>query len=270
MWLKIKKEASWKGTEGEKAEYIQRYHEKEGIPLDVLNMEYNPGLRQVAKIMLNSMWGKFGQQVNKTQVKEFVDHVAFHKFLESDQHNVRYVSPLTEERVEFHYKLQEGDVSVSPNLNIFIASFTTCWARLHLYEALELLGERCLYYDTDSVIFISRPGETDPPLGDFLGEFKDELDAGDHIIEFVSGGPKNYGYQTLLGKTCCKVRGFSLNSEGAAQLNYKVMRQNVLDEVQKPLKNTRQIQVVKSYKIHRDAKNYHLYTFPAIRTRALP
>ena len=32
-------------------------------------------------------------------------------------------------------------------VNIFIARFTTCWARLHLYEALELLGERFLYFD---------------------------------------------------------------------------------------------------------------------------
>ena len=35
--------------------------------------------------------------------------MAFHKFLDSDKHDVRYVSPLTEERVEVHYnKKMEG------------------------------------------------------------------------------------------------------------------------------------------------------------------
>jgi len=37
--------------------------EKEGIRLHFQTMKYNPGLRQVAKIMLNSVWGNF--QVGK-------------------------------------------------------------------------------------------------------------------------------------------------------------------------------------------------------------
>ena len=38
------------------------------------------------------------------------------------------------------------------------------------------------------------------PLGDFLGEMTNELDEEDHIIDFTSAGPKNYGYKTKLGK----------------------------------------------------------------------
>ena len=51
--------------------------------MDPQNTRYNPGLRQVAKILLNYMCGKFGQQLNRTQVKEFVDEVAFREFLDS-------------------------------------------------------------------------------------------------------------------------------------------------------------------------------------------
>ena len=40
----------------------------------------------------------------------------------------------------------------------------------------------------------------------------------------VSDGPKNHGYKTKKGKVVCKVRSFSLNSEGKAQLNYDVMK----------------------------------------------
>lgn len=77
-----------------------------------------------------------------------------------------------------------------------------------------MLGDRVLYYDTDSVLFTQRPHERVLPLGDHLGEFTNDLDSGDHIVEFCSAGPKNYGYQTARGKVCCKVKVFSLNSEG--------------------------------------------------------
>ena len=163
--------------------------------------------------------------------------------------------------VEVHYQYQDQDIPVSPNLNIFVAAFTTCWARLKLYEALEQLGERVLYYDTDSVIYLEEPGQPSPVLGNYLGDFTSELADDDFIVEFVSGGPKNYGYQTKKGKIECKVRGFRLNSEGKTQLNYSVLRQNVLDEIQKPLQKPRETTVNKTYQIVRNPKHYKVFTF---------
>lgn len=60
------------------------------------------------------------------------------------------------------------------------------------------------------------------PLGLYLGQFTDEL-GGDTIVEFVSGGAKNYGYLTKKGKTECKVRGFTLNYKTLQTLNYETM-----------------------------------------------
>ena len=94
--------------------------------------------------------------------------------------------------------------------NVFIAAFTTSLPRLKLYDALDFLGDRVLYYDTDSVIYKTKRGQDKLPLGDFLGQFTDEI-GGDAIVEFCSGGAKNYGYLTKKGKVECKVRGFSLN-----------------------------------------------------------
>ena len=265
-WLKIKQEASgWPAgveTEEQKQAYIQDYYEHEGIQLEYDKIEKNPGLRTLAKMMLNSMWGKFGQRLNKTQVQTFDDPQSFHRFLDTSTLDVRHVSVINDDMVEVHYQYQDQDIPVSPNLNIFVACFTTCWARLPLYAALEQLQERVLYYDTDSVIFLQDEGQCNPVLGNYLGEFTSELDHDDYITEFVSGGPKNYGYQTKKGKIECKVRGFHLNSEGKTQLNYHVMRQNVLDEIQKPLQKPRQTQVVKTYQIVRDPQTYQLYTFP--------
>ena len=150
------------------------------------------------------------------------------------------------------YKMYQHCESDSPNLNIFLACFTTCHARLHLYRALDHLGQQVLYSDMDSVIFVQGPDDPpiQPPLGDFLGDFTDELDPGDHIVEFCSGGPKNYGYLTARSKTECKVRGFSLNAEEQAQLNYQGLRQNTLDELRAPQAKPRVTPVVQTHSVH--------------------
>lgn len=51
---------------------------------------------------------------------------------------------------------------VSSKANVVIAAFTTAQARMKLYDVLDPLGERVLYYDTDSILYIERvhvPGE---------------------------------------------------------------------------------------------------------------
>lgn len=50
---------------------------------------------------------------------------------------------------------------------------------------MDRLGRDVLYHDTDSIIYASN-GTNDPQLGNFLGDFTDELD-GDTITTFVSG-----------------------------------------------------------------------------------
>ena len=173
-------------------------------------------------MMLNSMWGKFGQRTNKTQVREFDDPQKFSTFCNSNTLQIKYVGIQSDDRVEVQYTLQEEDESISPNLNIFVACFTTCWARLKLYDALDILQERVLYKDTDSVVFLSAQRMPEPPLGDYLGDFKDELPPDDYIVEFASGGPTNYGYKTHKGKEDCKVRGITLNSLGKRYVKFEV------------------------------------------------
>lgn len=139
-----------------------------------------------------------------------------------------------------------------------MACFTTCWARLKLYrEGLSKLNPgQVHYFDTDSVIFSQRPGKPIPPLGYYLGEFTSELKPGDHIVESASAGPKNYGYRTKHGK----VRGFTLNMRGQQQLNFDLLKENVLDEVTQPLEEPREISVHNPHKITRDVQVKHLKT----------
>ena len=262
MWLKIKEEASgypkWCKTQEDKEKHIQNFYDKEGIRLDPDKIEKNEGLRALAKLMLNSMWGKFGQQNNKKQVRHFTSSQDLVQFLDTQPHDISYISLLDENKVEVHYKLDTEDVMPQLTTNVFIAAFTTMWARLRLLRALDYLQERTLYYDTDSVIH--RGKDIEPPLGDALGDFTNELGPDEFITEFCSGGPKNYGYTTNQDHTECKVKGFSLNAQGAAQLNYQVLRNNTLQELQEPLQDPRKTAIKQDYTIERNAKKYKLLT----------
>lgn len=52
-----------------KKSYLEEFHEREGILLDETEIEFNPSLRQMAKIMLNSFWGRFGMRPDLTRTE---------------------------------------------------------------------------------------------------------------------------------------------------------------------------------------------------------
>ena len=129
------------------------------------------------------MWCEFGQQDNKTQVWEFVEPQPFYDFLESNQYAIWYASALSEETVEVHYKQKEHCETLSPNINILVA-LAICWAHLRLCKALEILGERVLFFQLDSMFFTHCPGQPSPLLRSYLGDFKDKIKNGDATLEF--------------------------------------------------------------------------------------
>lgn len=230
MFLKIKQEASgrpvWVQTEADLERYIDMYEEREGIRLDPDKIEVNPGLRSLAKLLLNSFWGKFGQRLNLTKTQFVHDsqaHVLFGHMADPTVEIVDF-NIVDDENLMLSTKRASEMMCPPGHTNVFLASFTTCWARLKLYELLDRLQRRVLYWDTDSVIYTTKQGQWEPPTGDYLGELTDELTPGDWITEFVCNGPKNYAYQTHQGKRVCKVKGFSLNYANSQILNLESMR----------------------------------------------
>ena len=101
--------------------------------------------------------------------------------------------------------------------------------------------KREIFTDTDSIIFIQDDAE--PPLidcGDKLGSMTSELQPGEFIEEFVSGGPKNYAYSVVGGgggtdtrkthkKNICEVRGITLNYSTSQLVNFDVIRDMILE-----------------------------------------
>lgn len=233
-WLKIKQEsAGWPRnctTEEKKAEYIQEYSDREGVLLDSEKVNKNGGRKQVAKLMLNSFWGKFGEKPNKTQTHTVTSPAELYELIDDQGNNIHDIRIITEDVVEVDTTKAEEEIIPSSKTNIFIASFTTAWARLELYSYLDLLKEQVLYFDTDSIIYYWKRGLPEIQTGPFLGQMKDELE-GDSIHEFVTGGPKNYAYKLTTGKAECKVRGFTQDEQGMALLNFESIKEHVLGAI---------------------------------------
>ncbi|OOY33750.1 hypothetical protein BOV88_13605 [Solemya velum gill symbiont] len=232
-FLKMKQEASgwpdWCRTEEQKQQYIREYYETEGISLEYDDIKKNPGLRSLAKLMLNSFWGKLGQRSNMTQVTYVTEPSVYFDMLTSDEQEIQGVQFVGEEMVEIRWRNKDDFVVTSDKTNVVIAAYTTAQARLKLYSYLEHLGERVLYCDTDSVVFTSKPLEWKPPLGDYLGNLTDEA-PDSRIITFVTGGPKNYAYSKTKNNivtTCCKVRGITLNYRNALKIDFDTIRDMV-------------------------------------------
>ena len=134
---------------------------------------------------------------------------------------------------------------------------------------MDTLEKQVLYYDTDSVIYKWRHGLPFIPTGDFLGEMKNELEPGDVITEFVSGGPKNYAYRTKEGNVESKVRGFTLNVRGSAVINFETMKTNILDELHIPQDSRRNINIVTPYHFQRDVQKKQIRVVPRVKQYGL-
>ncbi|CAC5412403.1 unnamed protein product [Mytilus coruscus] len=198
LFLKLKEEASGFPseceTEQQKMDYIADYAKKEGILLDYDQIRKNPDPKKDVRDF---------HIINKNTVK--TEHFDYPSFIPIDY-----------------------------NTNVFIASFTTCWARTSLYKVLEKTDENALYVDTDSVIFVDRNKEITNtlPIGNYLGELTNEISTEvGYITHFVSHGPKNYAYKMVSGKEKCKVRGFSLQTKANEELiNISAIRDIVVDK----------------------------------------
>ena len=263
-WLKIKQEASgWPRegmTEEEKAEYVEDYYRREGIRLDPEKIVKNPGLRSLAKLMLNSFWGKFGQRSNQTRTTQCTKPSEFFEMLRDDSQIIERIEIINDDMLELFHKFKTECDAMQTNVNIFIAAFTTCHARLKLYEALEKLNERVLYFDTDSVVYTWQPGQEQIDSGNYLGDFTSELKEDEYITEFVAAGPKNYAYATNKGVVCCKVRGFTLNTRGQAVLNFASVKDLVLAEILQPMETQRTLTLRNPHKIVREPVKKRLRT----------
>ena len=209
-FLKLKLETSeFTCTEEEYREKARKFE------IELGELKKNPGLRFIAKICLNSLWGKFGQNP-KVRHSEYIDNERdFYRVILNDKIEQISLSFLNDDMVYASYETKDEFLKVSYNTNIYIACFTSSWARLRLYDMMEKLDRNVCYCDTDSVVYIENEDTkalVEQYIGEGLGEWTDEL-GGASMDFWCCAQAKDYGYILDNGKHAGKVKGFRVNAE---------------------------------------------------------
>jgi hypothetical protein len=173
--------------------------------------EKNSGKKGGAKLMLNSLYGKFGERRNKETTKFLEDRTELQQFVETDLGYTGF------------YQLGNGyvaktltrDRDYAMNVNRLIAAYVTDYAMLYLNQEMEKYGADCLYHDTDSTIVFWDPavrGAARPTFSDHLGGWNDDLDTTANPWKnpsmFVAIAPKSYAMAQAFELTPAAYAGY--------------------------------------------------------------
>lgn len=254
-FFKIKQEASgkpkWVKNEEDLECYINQYKNGMNITIEKDKIDKNPGLRRISKLMLNSLWGRFAMNTNKKKMKIVTNLIEWINIIGDPNYIISDII-CSKNAVQVYYTEESRLFTPSKQTNEVIAAFTTCYARLKLLDELEKIGQRVLYYDTDSIIFYYKEGDYVPKLGDLLGELTDESPEYE-IIEFVSCGPKNYAFRKENGETKCVIKGFTLDYNTSDHINMEKLIEIVFSDRTKKIKVPQNV-------IKRDIKTWNLFS----------
>jgi hypothetical protein len=227
-------------TVEDKQNYVNDYMKFENIKLDIDSILENPGKRNTSKLKVNSFWGKFAQNPLGYHNTEYIsDPQKFFNLLGDETVEVNDAYLISDELLQVQYSKNNRFIQESSHSNVVIAAYVTAHARIELYNLLSQLGPRCLYYDTDSIIFTENEGEFSPKTGIYLGQLTDEVKTKEepdaYITKFVSCGAKNYSFEVfypISGRKeyVCKVKGLTLNFQTSAIVNFSTM-ESLVNEV---------------------------------------
>lgn len=246
----------------------QKFYESSGGKIDFrkeaasLGFEKNPGQKTNAKLIANSLWGKITQRAFEEYTS--VQHLNVSQFqLASSKElngSIRFVHPPqhfidNETREELYLCVMDGPDknTIKPrNSNIMqlekkdeplsklnskiIGAMVTASAQIRLLTAMEVLGERVLYHDTDSIVCVLKQNDELPPeikLGECIGEWEQEHPTKEEgfIDEFVAIAPKAYAmrFSNPAVKDLIKIKGCSrLNSRVNAHVDFNAIRDMML------------------------------------------
>ena len=141
------------------------------------------------------------------------------------------------EKLRVTFRDKHDFVKTPAYSSLITGIFVTSYARMELYKYLDLLQDKVLYYDTDSVFYVLPPGVEDPiKEGNSLGQMSNELKKGCYITEMVCGACKSYAYkefnpETGEEKITVKAKGFRLTGDASAILSFNSLKDAVEQKV---------------------------------------
>ncbi|KAH7726301.1 hypothetical protein AAVH_06102 [Aphelenchoides avenae] len=239
-FMKLKIEATgWPEhvkTDEDQAAFIRENSERYGITIDAANMVSNPAKRQIAKLCLNSLWGRFSLRNNLTRTEIVTDPAKFCRFVYDDTLKIDQVDMVADNVLYLTYRSKRDFTVENDTSNIFVSLWTTSMARAYLHKLMHAVvttpGCQLLYTDTDSLIIVHPKGRIPVPMGDYLGDLNDEYKAKGRIVSFYCGGAKQYCLKYIKPDGTfgydIKLRGITLNHGAAQTIHYDSFKKQVL------------------------------------------
>lgn len=91
-------------TDEDKIRFKKEYFDKYGIDIDLDNVRYNPGLRHIAKLCLNSLWGKFSMRNTLAKSEIIMDPSLYFKRIFDDTKEINMILPMSDTTMRLVYK----------------------------------------------------------------------------------------------------------------------------------------------------------------------
>jgi hypothetical protein len=199
--LQVLEVVAFRGANGMFDDYIDYWSK--------VKAESTGARREIAKLMQNSLYGKFAKNEDVTQrIPKLVDG---------------------------KIKLELGPEETSPTCYVPIGAYTTAWARTNLLNSITRVGDRFLYCDTDSLhVSGIEPVDLDIHPSE-LGKWKHEL----RFIRARYVQPKTYieEYVGDDGELCYLIRSAGLPKRCHKQVTWDNFRVGTVYEgklIQKP------------------------------------
>lgn len=260
-------------TEEEKDEIVERLFIQNGRlgRIRKEKVKYNPVLRALAKLYLNSLWGKLAQKRSKSchmtvygcqQLLDLIENP--HVIMSSCK--FREISPGV---YKVHFDLKQEYLPSVKHGNLFIGAAVTAHARCVLHSKMLVVGpENVIYCDTDSIVLIKKAFMgilTDVGLGKWTDEYPKY-----HILQIYALAPKLYSLMLQLKSNenesyeSFRAKGVQLtltNQEKLAFNNIKPLIENLITG-----KNTDYSVEVNNFSIFSNSTNNRL-PFGQVYTR---
>ena len=183
-------------SEEEKEIYIEQINRENDLTLVKKDIEKNPGMKNVAKRLINSLWGKLAVKPGRTDSIYTTDPEEFFKILREESYDIQDIFNVNRDMIFVSYLVKNKHPGVFTN--VVIASMVTSYARCWLFNKCiaKLCPWQIHYVDTDSIIYSSRQQSSKLVTGSGLGDLTDEIESmfgvQDSIGEWCATGNKSF------------------------------------------------------------------------------
>lgn len=237
FFLRMKQEADgWKKaggtsenpTEDEKTRLIENLFVQNGNIARMRREKVlkSPVKRQIAKLFLNSIWGKYAQ---KKQDDYFITINGYQQYMQFINHPIVdreriWFRHVKENMFKVRYHRLTGRQTPNAKYNIFLAASVTAHARCYLHGKMLHIGpEKMGYGDTDSIIFLDSkdPAKSFKP-GVGLGKWTDEY-PNKVIQKLYALAPKSYNLEFQGGGNSLKSKGISLTLQNQNKVHHRLL-----------------------------------------------